>query len=351
MKNKETSLLPSCYNLGHDLCFLNHDILVQLLVSGEEQCVFKENIVFKDAVDREEFENAEHIFEWLDSTERVEEKAKVLRTIVFPALLSDFLMFIFESLKSSKAGKLTVSYSLLRKPIQEILYVFEVMLIDCAQFSQKLSLNPSSLHSQSAGGLDVHQKRIEQVLKVLSAESLFDAKYIAQLRYSKDALDGFDGVCNKAVHLFTTHKAIKTEPLNINFIFSDWDAKITQWNYLYSRLPYILTYARLVIEYISSQIIKTDPMYLDDMERRVSASILLWSESIENDYMNPELAQLIEKTRQRLFDSCKVSGYCTPNTKHLKRMVLCGAFPHESKLSQLSRELSYKLNVAINKAK
>jgi len=40
--------------------------------------------------------------------------------------------------------------------------------------------------------------------------------------------DGFDGICNKSIHLFNLHKAIKTETMNINFVLSDVDAKITK---------------------------------------------------------------------------------------------------------------------------
>jgi hypothetical protein len=48
--------------------------------------------------------------------------------------------------------------------------------------------------------------------------------------------DGFAGMRNKALHLFTEHQALRTERLNINMIFSDDDARQTQWYYCYSRL-------------------------------------------------------------------------------------------------------------------
>ena len=87
-----------------------------------------------------------------------------------------------------------------------------------------------------------HANRIRKVLATLRDHRGYDAEYLAQLRYDKNAQDGFDGVCNKALHLFTGHDAIRTEPLNINFIFSDLDSMVTQWSYLYSRLPYLLSY-------------------------------------------------------------------------------------------------------------
>ena len=80
--------------------------------------------------------------------------------------------------------------------------------------------------------------------------------------------------------LFTSHEAIRTEPLNINFIFSGMDAKLTQWSYFYGRLPYLLAYMHRIVEHVCATIAPTDPIYLHDMDRRISALVLLWWKTV-----------------------------------------------------------------------
>lgn len=340
---RSKSFIPDSLLNAHTLCFLNHDILVQLLRSGEKQDAFRYRLRLNGEDDRLKLGTADNIFDWLETTGRIKERTEVLRTVVFPALLSDYLHFMYEALDTSKKAKLTVTYSLLRKPLQEALYLFETMLTDLDLFGKLIIENPAELHSQSAGGLDIHIKRISKVLDILGETDRFDAEYLSQLRYDKNANDGFDGICNKAIHLFTSHHAIRTEPLNINFIFSDLDAKLTQWQYLYSRLPYLLTYSRMVVEKLCSTFSKTWPEYLEDMERRVSAGVLLWAPSISKEYMNTAITKFVETTRLRLRQHCKASGFREPTLKDLWRMRSKGTFPGESSLRIWIRTRTYSM--------
>ena len=151
MRRKQgKTILPRAYAHGHDLCFLNHGILLQMLVSGEKQGVFLHRLPLRDESERMGLERADNVFEWLEQTGRNSERTEVLRTIVFPVLLSDFLHFVFEALDTSRKGKLTVAYSLLRKPIQETLvYIFEVMLTDLERFGALMVEIPAvCIHSQ-----------------------------------------------------------------------------------------------------------------------------------------------------------------------------------------------------------
>ncbi len=289
------TLLPDKYWPGHELCFTVHDIMTQLLGSGQQASAFQVEFELHDEADSAAFKA--DVFEWLEKRWGIEERAAVLVTTVFPAVLSDMLHCFYEALETSRKGKLTISFMLLRKPLQESLFVLETVIADRASFAKKLSYDPLKLWSQAAGGHDVHTRNIQKVLEVLDETERFDAKYLAQLRYDKNARDGFDGVCNKAMHLFTSHKAILTEPLNINFIFTGWDAMLTQWSYIYSRLPYLLVYMHRIVEHVCAGIAPTNPAYLDDMERRISALVLLWWETVEAPYTEPHLEKFVVKTR------------------------------------------------------
>jgi hypothetical protein len=289
MENLEApnTFLPEEFHRAHHLCFVNHDILAELLRSGEAHGSFAERFTFRDGADRLAFEQSADVFEWFERTARTQERNSFLRRTVFPALLSDFLHFIFECLDTSRKAKLSVSYSLLRKPIQENLFLLEVIATDLDLFASHLVANPLALRAQKAGGLDAHQRRIEKALDVLGDADLFDAGYLAQLRYGRSVEDCFDPSCNKATHLFTEHPALRTEPLNINFIFSGLESKMSQWSYLYSRLPYLLFYTRRIVEHICARFAQTDPQYVAEMERRVMAETLLWSHTIADPYREP----------------------------------------------------------------
>lgn len=66
------------------------------------------------------------------------------------------------------------------------------------------------------------------------------------IRY--DVLDGFDGMCNQAMHLITTKPPIATIKQNFNFIFSNDEDRYAQWEQMYRYLPLLLFYATEVVE-------------------------------------------------------------------------------------------------------
>jgi hypothetical protein len=216
---------------------------------------------------------------------------------------------------------------LIRKPLQEDLFLLEIISTDPEAFAHSLLENPMALRAQKAGGIEAHTRRISKALQVLGEQDRFDAAYVAQLRYDRNVEDGFDGSCNKAVHLFTEHPAIRTEPLNVNFIFSDWDAKLTQWYYLYSRLPYLLFYARLLVEHVCSTFSQTDPAYLANMDRRVAAGTLLWARNVDADYRHPLIDRFVNVTRERLARACRAAGHREPALSDLPSMLANGTFP------------------------
>ncbi len=329
-------LLPA-----HELCFLHHDILVELLRSGEEEGSFSQRFQFRDDAEREAFEDSADVFEWFERTGRGQDRAAFLRRTVFPALLSDLLHFVYEALESSRKAKLNVAYALIRKPIQENLFLMEIIAADVDQFTEHLVNSPLKLHSQKAGSFDAHVKRISLVLDALGEQDRFDAEYLARLRYDKAAEDGFDGICNKAIHLFTGHKAIETERLNVNFIFSDWGAKMTQWYYLYSRLPYLLDYTRLVVEHVYARFERTDPVYLDEMNRRMMAATLLWAPAVDEHYRNEIFERYVKATWNRLVEHCIQNQRRPPTPHDLRRMKESGAFPGESPLRTKLRHARY----------
>jgi hypothetical protein len=337
LDDRKGTHLPEKYWPSHELCFRVHDVMTQLLVSGQRARAFYVSFDLPDEATKREFESASDIFEWLEKHRPPEDRAAVLVTTMFPAILSDMLHCFYEALETSRKAKLGISFMLLRKPLQESLYVLEAVIADRAEFAQKLTEDPIKLWSQGIGGREAHARNIQKVLDAAGESDRFDPAYLAQLRYDKSATDGFDGICNKAMHLFTDHKSIKTERMNINFIFSNWDSKLTQWSYIYSRLPYLLVYIHSIVEHFCEGIAPTSPAYLDDMKRRISALVLLWWETIEEPYIEPHLETFAERTRDWLYRHCNEAGFSLPTKADLIRMEADGAFPGEKRASVAKR--------------
>ena len=349
LRKNKSGPMPQEFDVGHDLCLVLHDLLVELLKSGEEGNLFTTSIEFTDEADRAAFESSPDIFEWLAQNRRLEDRARVLTNVVLPAVLSDLLHCIYEALESSRKGKLGTAYMLIRKPLQENLFLLESVVMDPLDFAEKLANEPLLLRGLKGGGVDVHTKRIDAVLKTVKETHRLSAPYLAQLRYDKHANDGFDGICNVAMHLFTAHPAIRTEPLNVNFIFSRYKEKLTQWSYLYSRLPYLLFYLYRVVEHIAQGIAPTLPAYVQDVERRIAALIVLWWPTVKDDYRTEALEAFFSETSNWLSDHCEQAHCRAPTKRDLNRMARCGALPGEPAESVRAREAMYELLAAANR--
>lgn len=342
IETRTGTFLPEQYWLAHEFCFFLHDVMARLLQAGERSGIFKVSLALMDD-ERRSFEETDDILDWVMEHRSPEERSAVLVTTVFPAVLSDMLHCVYETLETSRKAKLNVSYMLLRKPIQESLYLLETAVADRVAFATKLSADPLKLWSQGAGGCEAHTQNIALVLGTIKEEQRFDAGYLAQLRYDKAASDGFDGACNRAIHLFTGHKSIKTEAMNINFIFSNAAAKETQWAYLYSRLPYILAYAYQLVEHICEGISPTVPDYLDEIQRRLAAYAILWDWRIEEPYRDPHLEAFAARSREWLQEHCRAAGFRSPNDDYLERLIATGAMPGETRYALWRRHRRFQI--------
>ena len=56
---------------------------------------------------------------------------------------------------------------LVRKPLQESLFLLQSVIVDRSDFAKKLTTDPVKLWSQTAGGVEVHAKRIQAVLDIM----------------------------------------------------------------------------------------------------------------------------------------------------------------------------------------
>ncbi|MDQ0039106.1 hypothetical protein J2W30_006899 [Variovorax boronicumulans] len=340
--------LPAEFHQPHELCFVLHDIMAKSLVAGEEGDFFRTSIEVPPEVEELFTEDVGAMFRWLEAEGRFDDRAAIVLTTVFPAVLSDMLHCIYEGLQSSRKAKLNITYMLLRKPLQESLFLLESIVLSRVDFTAKLATQPLTLRAANAGGHQAHTKRIQRVLEALDETHRFDASYLAQLRYVK-CDDGFDGVCNHAMHLFTEHKDIATGPMNINFVFSGWEQKLSQWAFLYSRLPYVLAYMLRVVEHLTKDFAQTDPSYLDLVDRQVAAqSVLAWA-LIDPHYENELLQAHVDANYQWLVEHCVATCAREPSLEDLARIARNGALPGESWLAVKWRHWRFDWRARLNR--
>lgn len=322
--NGSNTHLPKIFHKGYELCFFAHDVATQLLKSGHEHGIFSAQLdEILDDADSTELPDLVEIIKNKNLTSKLPE---ILVSRIFPAVLGDSLHYIFEALEAARKGKTSVAYTLLRKPLQDNLMVLESIIENENQFADRLSCTPPKFNR--GDDLASHTARISATLKKIGYSSAFDAEYIAQLRYDKSCEDSFDGFCNKATHLITSKSIVKTTAYSLNFIFPTSQSLNMQWAFLFSRLPYILTYTTALCEYISKRFALTFPEYTDDMERRTAALYIMNTLELEA-FISPPLAHLTIYFHEWLASHCKKEGYKEPDADDLLRMSTSGAFPGE----------------------
>ena len=314
----ELNSLEEKYAEAHRLCFFIHDVMVDFIKGGESNEVFKNQLELNDE-EKCNLENFDgHILDWLLTQNKKFEYEMALWKSIIPAVLSDMLHCIYETLRAMETGKVTIAYMMLRKPLQENLYLFEEMLLHKSDFLNILENDPLKFRPKNAGGIEGHQKKITEILGKFT--TILDARYIASLRYDKNNEDSFAGCCNQAMHLFTEHKAIKTEKMNINFIFANHDSKKSLYDFMYSRLPYLMYYIYIVFEQVVRLISSTSNSYLLDINRRIAAMFILTTYYVDDNYQTEQYFKLCN-----FFDHyLQINFKCVLNREVLESIVRNG---------------------------
>jgi hypothetical protein len=299
--------LPDEFRFSHGLCLFLHDILVGMISSGEEAGIFTARFELRSQVDAQQFGllDDEQVWSWLEDNGYDDVIQEVAYKMVSLAVLSDFCHFVFEALSCSRKAKLTVAYALLRKPFKENLFYFEWMLVDPVGFLEAFLLHgPQRLELHTAADETKKFAQIRSAIQRTANPSSFDAQFIYDLRYKKSAPHGFEKAWNQASHLVTTYRQFKTDPQNLNFVFLEKGRHEREWEFLYSRLPYLLNYTVEVVEALVAKFAQADTAYVDVMECRRAVGMTLWARCIATEGHDELIRQLISDLERMLPAEC-----------------------------------------------
>jgi len=234
--------LPKEFRMSHDNCvFLINQIEEFVIDKTYDKLRFQEISIKSE----KEIKPDEHIFDFLVRTERLKEYEEIVRNNLINALISDVCYFTQTALLCSLQRRLTVTFALLRKPFVYNLLVFlRIMFEDdfLNKFNDQEGFDTTSLTNIKKKEL------IKKSLSCLITKSITEND-IFDFIFNNTNPDSLINMTNKALHLSTTrNKYNKTEIQNLNFIFKNYENNLSQWNYIYKRLPMLLLYYVEIIE-------------------------------------------------------------------------------------------------------
>jgi hypothetical protein len=181
----------------------------------------------------------------------------------------DVCYFLQEAISCSKKKRLTVTFSLLRKPFVYHLPLFLRILYDddfLDKFNSQDSFDTESLLENEK--IELLKKSLPFLIaaKSITWEELFD--WI----FNQEKQDSLINLSNKALHLSTTrNKNNKTEIQNLNFVFANQENIENLWSYLYQRLPILLLYYVEIIETLICNLIDLpEEIFMERIKDRIN---------------------------------------------------------------------------------
>lgn len=242
-----SELLPSKYRKRHQFMLYLYDILVDILVKADKYQLSNLSFEFTNKVD-----DKIDLFDELERQRDVEISEIVFIPHIFFSILRDLNYYLFESLSCIERGKVTVAFSLARKPFQDNLFYLSWMLVRPHEFIEKVQYGSPEEYDVS----DLKSKK-EMVINLFSkvkelvqsednlldySKELINPELLYDVVYNRKSENSLTSAFDRSIHLVTRNKNYPTEKRNLNFIFSDdkiWD---DFWQLFYEKIPYILIY-------------------------------------------------------------------------------------------------------------
>ncbi|AHY16537.1 hypothetical protein [Streptococcus iniae] len=258
-----SELLPAKYRKRHQLMLYLYDILVDILVKADKYQLSSLSFRFTNEIDEKT-----DLFDELERQKDIDISEKVFIPHIFFSILRDLNYYLFESLSCIERGKVTVAFSLARKPLQDNLFYLGWILVQPHDFLGKVQYGSpreydvSDLKGKKDFVIDLFSKAKELVQSKNStldfSQKLLNPELLYDVIYNRKAENSLTSAFDKSIHLVTKNINYPTEKQNLNFIFADdkiWDEF---WNLYYQKIPYILLYLVEVVIAIFEKYIDID---------------------------------------------------------------------------------------------
>lgn len=243
-KRVEYYYLPKKYWRKHNYC--------EFVINQIEELILDERFIelkvqtfefSKDIIDKINVSD-EHLFDRMSELGFTNELTKVIRTKLILSLIMETCYFIQESLLCSLKMRMTVCFTLLRKPFLEIL-ILVMRILNESDFIDKFN----NLEGFDPIKTTPNEKR-DLILKTnYLLNDLFNNEDLYQYIFDKDFGDSLFNITNNAIHLYTDRNPVSaTEKQNLNFIFATQENIDDMWEYIYYNIPMLLTFLAFSID-------------------------------------------------------------------------------------------------------
>lgn len=143
--------------------------------------------------------------------------------------------------------------------------------------------------------------------------------------------------------LVTTFKTYKTDNDNFNFLFSQDDDRLAQWDTIYLLIPYVLFYATEIIEELITSLVKIPKEILEINKIRRQIRFLIWTQSCGND-----VNEFLNSIKDELKFTCP---HCRSSITMKKRNLNRFAFKNYIVCPKCKFPLSFNRELSLNKHK
>jgi hypothetical protein len=266
MNFMEYAVLPREYWEKQDYLLYAYDVIGDMLRQADRKKLTGITFDLTNDEQVQSFSKAEDMFEWMDTNGLHDSSLKLFESHVFFSLLKDFCYYVFESISCAERGKVTVAYTLLRKPIRDNLLYLEWLLSDKEEFYNKFLYGNVSDFDLS--NYKVFTKdRISEIVKSASQKSYMGKaintnNLVYRFRFNNSEDIGLQRIWNQSMHLVTTSPNYTTDAGNLNFIFADQQIWKDYWNYYYTVMPQIMAYVIEICEALFLNVTSSDDFEL-----------------------------------------------------------------------------------------
>ena len=211
----------------YNFLMLCNDFIVDILKCADKHQWSSEKIDIKEK-DIKKFNSLKYdIFYFRDHGYATVINRSLYKHIVF-SLVADYNTYIFDAINCALRYHFGTAFTLLRKPFKDDLLLLEMIYVKGHRFVPEFLNKPINNFSIDKITKD---EKIKILRKCCKKISLFTAKRMYDLRYSKSSKESLEKIWNKTSHIITNAKDYATEDGNLNIIFATED--IVEENLVY----------------------------------------------------------------------------------------------------------------------
>lgn len=237
--------LPKKNHKKHDYCEFVISQIEELVISEEFKSLKQQEIPLNElllnrlnSVDKDK-----NILDFFEQNNLIDELNHVVRNRLLLSLIMETCYFIQECLFCSLKMRMTVCFTLMRKPFLEVAIILMRILSE-EDFIDRFN-NEEKFDSVKT----TPEQKKELIRQTnIHLKEKYHVEDIYDFIFNKDYPDSLYNVSNSAIHLFTDRTENKTGKQNLNFIFSTQQDNLRYWDYIYETVPMILTFLADLID-------------------------------------------------------------------------------------------------------